>query len=326
MEQKSGGGAVGISDFRDHETAVRSKRVEQPDGSADSATGADDTFGRCSRSRTGQIFISYFRWRTCTFGTEMYWHGILDYSGRENRRFREVKEIHRRLEKMKDVAGSHYEAQVGILRDYDNIWDAQLDRWHQRVEEASRQAFFEAAQKSHTPVDYVYLDHANPEKLKQYKVLIYPHMVIATKEQAECLAQYVEAGGILVIGCRSGYKDVNGKCVMEKLPGVLSELTGTDISEYSMIAPDTGKVTIDWGGTELEANVFADLLKPVHGGFLEGTYTADYYAGSGAVTSRKWEKENIYMDPHGMRTRQKSSGKTGGKNTIQRIDRSTGVL
>lgn len=242
----------------------------------------------------GADFISYFRWRTCTFGTEMYWHGILDYSGRENRRFREVKEIHQKLDKMKDVAGSHYEAQVGILRDYDNIWDAQLDRWHQRVEEASRQAFFEAAQKSHTPVDYVYLDHAKPEKLKQYKVLIYPHMVIATKEQAERLAQYVEAGGILVIGCRSGYKDVNGKCVMKKLPGVLSELTGTDISEYSMIAPDAGKVTIDWGGTELEANVFADLLKPVHGGFLEGTYTADYYAGSGAVTSRKMGKGKTY--------------------------------
>ena len=30
----------------------------------------------------GADFISYFRWRTCTFGTEMYWHGILYYSGR----------------------------------------------------------------------------------------------------------------------------------------------------------------------------------------------------------------------------------------------------
>ncbi len=26
----------------------------------------------------GADFISYFRWRTATFGTEMYWHGILD--------------------------------------------------------------------------------------------------------------------------------------------------------------------------------------------------------------------------------------------------------
>ena len=59
MEQKSGGGAVGISDFRDHGTAVRSKRVEQPDGSADSATGADDTLDDAvdrARGRFHQLF------------------------------------------------------------------------------------------------------------------------------------------------------------------------------------------------------------------------------------------------------------------------------
>ena len=27
----------------------------------------------------GADYISFFRWRTCTFSTEMYWHGILDY-------------------------------------------------------------------------------------------------------------------------------------------------------------------------------------------------------------------------------------------------------
>lgn len=29
----------------------------------------------------GADFVSYFRWRTSTIGTEIYWHGILDYSG-----------------------------------------------------------------------------------------------------------------------------------------------------------------------------------------------------------------------------------------------------
>ena len=36
----------------------------------------------------GADFVSYFRWRTCWIGTEIYWHGILDYSSRENRRLR----------------------------------------------------------------------------------------------------------------------------------------------------------------------------------------------------------------------------------------------
>ena len=34
----------------------------------------------------GADFVSFFRWRTCTVGTEIYWHGILNYDNRDNRR------------------------------------------------------------------------------------------------------------------------------------------------------------------------------------------------------------------------------------------------
>lgn len=53
----------------------------------------------------GADYISYFRWRTCTFGTEMYWHGILDYSGRENRRIEELRAIHQKLNQIQEIAG-----------------------------------------------------------------------------------------------------------------------------------------------------------------------------------------------------------------------------
>ena len=242
----------------------------------------------------GADYVSYFRWRTCTFGTEIYWHGILDYSGRENRRLREVREVAGKFRAISEAAGSVYEAKVGILKDYDNIWDAQLDVWHGRVESASQKALFAAAQKSHTPVDFVYIDNTDLENLKKYTVLFYPHASIISEERAELLREYVEAGGTLVVGCRSGYKDMNGKCVMEKLPGLLSELTGTDIPEYSFIAPDAGKVTVNWDGTEFEAAVFADLLEPVGNGKLEASYTADYYAGSGALISCRAGKGTAY--------------------------------
>lgn len=98
-------------------------------------------------------------------------------------------------------------------------------------------------------------------------------MTIVTERQAELLKQYVAAGGTLVIGCRSGYKNSTGQCVMDTLPGLLSELTGTDIPEYSFIAPDAGTVTVDWDGTTIEASVFADLLEPLGDAKLEGTYT-----------------------------------------------------
>lgn len=86
-------------------------------------------YGRCSRLRMERDYISYFRWRTCTMGTEIYWHGILDYSSRENRRIREVHDVYEKLQGMQELAGARYEAKVGVLKDYDNIWDAQLDVW-----------------------------------------------------------------------------------------------------------------------------------------------------------------------------------------------------
>ena len=41
----------------------------------------------------GANFISYFRWRTAAFGTEIYWFGLNDWQNRDNRRLRELKQI-----------------------------------------------------------------------------------------------------------------------------------------------------------------------------------------------------------------------------------------
>lgn len=240
----------------------------------------------------GADFISYFRWRTCTMGTEMYWHGILDYSGRENRRIREIRQVHNLMEAIRETAGAVYEAKVGVLKDYDNIWDAEIDHWHQRVDSVSQKSLFAAAQRSHTPMDYVYLtDTLRAEDLKKYKVLFYPHATIINEKRAKLLADYVAEGGILVVGCRSGYKDMTGKCVMDRLPGLLALLTGTDIPEYSLIAPDAGKVMVDWEGTVFEAAVFTDLLEPIgESAEQKAIYTSDYYAGTCALVCNSYGK------------------------------------
>lgn len=230
----------------------------------------------------GADYVSYFRWRTCTMGTEIYWHGILDYSGRENRRLREVREIHRKCQAISEAAGSRYEARTAVLKDYDNIWDAQLDIWHGDVDRLSQQSLFLAAQKSHTPMDYVYLrEDTTAENLKKYQVIFYPHPVIVNPQRAAILEEYVEAGGCLVLGCRSGYKDMTGKCVMDRLPGLFAKISGTDIPEYTRVNPDDEPVYIDWDGIRLEAAVFNDQLEPLTADAqVLGRYENCYYAGS----------------------------------------------
>ncbi len=244
----------------------------------------------------GADYVSYFRWRTATMGTEIYWHGILDYSGRDNRRLAEVHSVAEKLKKIQRAAGARYEARVGILKDYDNIFDAQLDVWHERVEKASQKALFEACQLTHTPFDYCYLDHvADAEELAGYQVLFYPHATIMTEQKKTILEEYVRNGGTLVVGCRSGYKDARGQCVMDKLPGMLKEVTGMDIPEYTMISPaEGGKVTVDWDGTVMEAAVFSDLLAPEEGAETVGVYTSSYYAGTPALIRHPYGKGQAY--------------------------------
>lgn len=244
----------------------------------------------------GADYVSYFRWRTCTMGTEIYWHGILDYSGRENRRLQEVREIHRKFQAISRVAGSRYEARVAVLKDYDNIWDAQLDIWHKDVEQLSQQSLFLAAQKSHTPMDYVYLrEDTRPEDLERYQVIFYPHPVMVSPERAAVLEKYVQAGGCLVLGCRSGYKDMTGKCVMDRLPGLFAQMSGTDVPEYTRVNPDDDPVVIDWGGKKLTAAVFNDQLEPLTDeAQVLGRYENCYYEEAAGLIRNDFGKGCVY--------------------------------
>ena len=170
----------------------------------------------------GADFISFFRWRTCTVGSEIYWHGILDYDNRDNRKLAEVKEFYQKFKSIDAVCGAKNMAAFALIKDYDNEWDTEVDVWHRKVAEKSEKETFIASELYHTPYDIVYLqEDSELSDLTEYPAAIYPHPVIMDERRARLLREYVEQGGVLVIGCRSGYKDMNGRCVMMPQPGFL---------------------------------------------------------------------------------------------------------
>lgn len=242
----------------------------------------------------GADFISFFRWRTCTFGTEIYWHGILDYDNRDNRRLAELKAFYRNFKALDPVCGSEYQAAFGLLKDYDNEWDTNADVWHRCVASASEEAIFEASQLNHTPYDVLYLrENTRPEELCAYPVLFYPHPVIMTEERVELLNAYVEQGGTLIIGCRSGYKQENGRCVMMAQPGPLQRLTGSDVKEFTFVSRAEGPVYAEWSGVKIEMPIFIDVMEPDPGAEnvrVLAVYTDSYYAGRAALMEKKTGK------------------------------------
>ncbi len=236
----------------------------------------------------GADYISFFRWRTATMGTEIYWHGILDYDNRDNRKLAEIKQFHADLEKIQPVAGSTYQAAFALLRDYDNDWDGDVDHWHGRLKWASEEELFIASQTSHTPMDVLYLlDTTTVEELLAYPVLFYPHALILTKKRAELLTEYCKRGGTLVLGARTGQKDLTGQCVMQPMPGLLSSLTHSTVEDYTFVGPADDAVGMEWNGVSLDTGIFNDVLTPTdEETTVLARYTSNYYAGAPALLSR----------------------------------------
>lgn len=214
----------------------------------------------------GADFVSYFRWRTARFGTEIYWHGLLDYDNRENRRIAELKSIRDDISKMKEVAGTKVTKQVGLVVDYDNEWDGMHDIWHGPLDRISYDGWFRCLEEKHIPFDLIYLnDKTTADEIADYSLLVYPHASIFNKTRYSVLKEYVESGGKLIIGARSGYKDMRGQCIDIPMPGLIADLCGCYVKDYTAesIFDETVKISID--GKTAETKEFFDLLEITDG-------------------------------------------------------------
>lgn len=264
----------------------------------------------------GADFISFFRWRTATIGTEIYWHGILDYDNRDNRKLAEVKDFYKKLKTLDPVCGSDYAASFALVKDYDNVWDSEVDEWHRRVISKSEKEIFIASELTHTPYDVVYLEEdTGLSKLLAYPVLFYPHPVIMNEQRQQLLKAYVENGGTLIIGCRAGYKDMNGRCVMMPQPGLLAELTGSDVRDFTFVSPAEDETWADWNGSRLETPVFNDILTPLDGAKVLASYQSSYYAGQAAMLEKKSGKgRTIHL------------GSTFSRDNVRKLLEYTGII
>ena len=233
----------------------------------------------------GADYISYFRWRTAAFGTEIYWFGLNDWQNRDNRRLRELKQIKSDIDKMSEIAKSEYAADVLVLRDYDNAWDR--DEWHKMCERASLDAWFLYLQKNHIPYDTLYLtDKTSYDEIKKYKHIIYAHPSIMTDARAKLLTEYVTNGGKLILGARSGVKKINAQCDTRTLPAGLTELVGAYVEEFTPLSKFDDTEYIVTETDKATAPVFNEILK-LNGGEIIARYENNYYDGEIAAVSKK---------------------------------------
>ena len=120
----------------------------------------------------------------------------------------------------------------------------------------------------------------------KYRILIVPVLSVVDEGLVEKLVAFVQGGGTLVWHPLSGIKNMEATIYRDRLHPKLAELFGVDVREYAT-SGRTEPSAFTFGGRRFEGNLFHDL--PVlQGAEALGAYVDGWYAGTPAVTLRRW--------------------------------------
>lgn len=224
----------------------------------------------------GAELILFFRWRTCRFGGEQYWRGILDHDARPNPRYAivagmgaEVKRLGPALEGLKRANT------VAILMDHDAGVSFHANHYYARLNYRNHvESFFSALQKLHLGADVVYA----PPQPGQYRLLIVPALRLIDEDWAQRLRRYVEAGGTLVASVCTATLNRDHVAPAEPVPWQLTDVFGVKRVEWSALSglalppkERRGEDAAAWKHLATASSVPVIAMK----GKLAGHYSAD---------------------------------------------------
>ncbi len=260
-----------------------------------------DTLGRTPRP--GQIAlwatqciahgadtVCFFRWRSCTFGTEQYWHGILPHTGEPGRYYREIRDfMHTTAPVLAELQGAMPKNEAGILFSYRQEYAIDIQPHHPNLRYLDHmKTYYSALYRHSIGVDFLPED----ADFSACRVLIAPLQFLMTKALSDKLHRYVENGGTLVLDLRAGIKDEHNIAFSEgPLPGMLADLIGAELTEYDCLREMDGLVRMD--GKDYPCHLWSDILR-LTTGEAAAVYAKEFYAGTPAIVRNKYGRGTVY--------------------------------
>lgn len=218
----------------------------------------------------GADVVVYFRWRACRFAQEQYHSGLLRHDGTLDMGYREMLRLQNEQPLMRSIQGTRVVAEAAILADYDDLWALDLQA-HNHLITYWRHlfAYHRALARAGVPTDVI-LTGAD---LSRYKLVIAPTLLLADNALAARLAAYVQSGGTLLLGMRSGFKTLTNVVTDQPLPGPFRDLVGTAVEAWHSLPPGVTYPLADYKFQTLEATIWVEGLA------AESAYPLMFYTG-----------------------------------------------
>ena len=234
----------------------------------------------------GADAVLFFQMRASRGASEKYHGAVIGHAGRQDTRvFREVAELGAELDRLGDaVLGARTPARAALLFDWDSWWALEISDGPSRLVRYQQivLAYYRALWDAGVDVDVV----AVTADLSGYDVVVAPALHMVKGDLAARLEEVARRGGSVVTTFLSGRVDEDDNAFLMDVPGPLGPLMGVRVDEWDARGPEViNPVRLQGGGATLdaEASLLFELVIP-QGAEVVGTYQADFYAGTPAVT------------------------------------------
>ncbi|GAA1976381.1 beta-galactosidase [Isoptericola halotolerans] len=239
----------------------------------------------------GADAVLYFQMRQSRGACEKYHGAVLDHAGRtDTRSFREVAALGAELRDLGDaVVGARTPARVAMLFDWDSWWAAEMtDGFNRHARYVPTVlAYYRALWQAGAQVDVV----PTSADLSRYDVVVAPMLHLLKGDIADRLEAVVARGGSVLSSFWAGRVDEDDNAFLRDAPGPLGRLFGLRVEETDSAEPgDACPVRLTDPGTGEETTCAAELVFEVvvpQGADVVGTYGAEFYAGTPAVTRHR---------------------------------------
>ena len=205
----------------------------------------------------GADCIAFWQWRSALNGQEQYHGSLVGPDGEPVPVYEEAAQAGIDFAKAGPVlAGTQPVSEVAVIHDYDSRWAIEFNPFSNRYDQMQILIDYYRTLREQTQA----VDIVTPEMdLSRYKLVAAPSLNVVSPQLAEKLADYVRAGGHLVLGPRTGMKDEFNALNRERQPGPLLPSVGARVEQFYALLEDV-PVGGEWG--EGKATVWAERLTP----------------------------------------------------------------
>ena len=253
----------------------------------------------------GDMTTSYWQWRDALNGQEQNHRGVLvGVDGTPTQGYEEIAQVGREYEKVGPaIKGTTVRSQVALLQSYKSRWTINWQRENPHYDPIEEfMSYYRPLHDLGRSIDIV-----SPEdNLSRYKLVVAPGLNVMPQEVVQNLMHYVEQGGNLVLGQRSGRMDGDNSRWPQRQPGPLTNMLGGRVEQYYALVHSI-PVSGDWGVNEDQ--LYAEQLKvqaPDVKVLMHYDKSNGWLDGSPAAITRKVGRGTItyigiWMDDAGMK-------------------------